>query len=148
MLTDSIKEIAGVLFVESKASFTDSDGNSKEVTAQAGIEPDRKGMDIAQSFGASSSYARKYALNGLFLIDDAKDPDSQEGNEKKSDSVQKPWLSEINFEAAKAKIIQGEEDVIKNLDKHYKIKKAYRSELEHLEAEVASKGFQEQFDIP
>lgn len=42
-------------------------------------------MDVAQSFGASSSYARKYALNGLFLIDDTKDADStnKHGNEKR-----------------------------------------------------------------
>jgi len=45
-------------------------------TAQAGIDPNRKGMDIAQSFGSSSSYARKYALNGMFLIDDTKDADA------------------------------------------------------------------------
>jgi hypothetical protein len=48
----------------------------RAVTAQAGIDINRKGMDVAQSFGSSSSYARKYALNGLFLIDDTKDPDS------------------------------------------------------------------------
>jgi hypothetical protein len=47
-----------------------------QVSACAGIDPNRKGMDIAQSFGASSSYARKYALNGAFLIDDTKDADA------------------------------------------------------------------------
>ena len=47
-----------------------------EVAACAGIDVNRKGMDIAQSFGASSSYARKYALNGMFLIDDTKDADA------------------------------------------------------------------------
>ena len=46
------------------------------VNAQAGINPQRKGMDIAQSFGASSSYAKKYALGNLFLLDDTKDVDS------------------------------------------------------------------------
>ena len=56
-----------------------------ECKAQAGINLNKKGMDVAQSFGASSSYARKYALNGLFLIDDTKDADStnKHGNEKK-----------------------------------------------------------------
>ena len=54
-----------------------SDGtDSMSVSAQAGIDPNKKGMDVAQSFGASSSYARKYALNGLFLIDDTKDADA------------------------------------------------------------------------
>lgn len=62
-------------YIETTATV--SDGESRvEVTAQAGIDPNRKGMDIAQSYGSSASYARKYALNGLFLIDDTKDPDS------------------------------------------------------------------------
>jgi hypothetical protein len=53
------------------------DGALEIVTkAQAGIDVARKGMDVAQCFGASSSYARKYALNAMFLIDDSKDADS------------------------------------------------------------------------
>lgn len=79
-ITDEIKEVGGLVFVEATVSITSKDGSSnigKFVKAQAGINPDRKGMDIAQSFGSSSSYARKYALNGLFLIDDTKDPDTQ-----------------------------------------------------------------------
>jgi hypothetical protein len=71
---DEIKEICGIPYVEATASIQKGD-EGRTVTAQAGINPDRKGMDIAQSFGASSSYARKYALNGLFLIDDTKDAD-------------------------------------------------------------------------
>ena len=75
IIFDEIKEISNIVFVESTARI--SDGNSTiEVKAQAGIDPTRKGMDIAQCFGASSSYARKYALNGLFLIDDTKDVDA------------------------------------------------------------------------
>ena len=53
------------------------------VSAQAGVDPNRKGMDIAQSFGSSSSYARKYALNGMFLIDDTKDADATNDHGKK-----------------------------------------------------------------
>lgn len=75
-IDDEVKEVAGIVFIESTAHLKSETGNAS-VKAQAGIDPDRKGMDIAQSFGASSSYARKYALNGLFLIDDsALDPDS------------------------------------------------------------------------
>ena len=44
-------------------------------------------MDIAQCFGASSSYARKYALNGLFLIDDTKDPDHTNTHDKEEKKV-------------------------------------------------------------
>jgi len=65
------------LFVEAIATIQNEKGQDVSVSAQAGINPNRKGMDIAQSFGSSSSYARKYALNGLFLIDDTKDPDTE-----------------------------------------------------------------------
>lgn len=74
-ITDEVKEVGGMVFVEAVATITDSDV-CQVVKAQAGIDPNRKGMDIAQSFGSSSSYARKYALNGLFLIDDTKDADA------------------------------------------------------------------------
>jgi len=76
MLTDAIHEVAGVLFVDSKAKVWDSEGTSVEVHAQAGIDPSKKGMALEQTFGSASSYARKYALNGLFLIDDTKDADA------------------------------------------------------------------------
>jgi len=74
-LSDSIHEIFGLVYVESKVRVS-SGTEEITVTAQAGIDPNRKGMDIAQSFGSSSSYARKYALNAMFLIDDTKDADS------------------------------------------------------------------------
>lgn len=75
IIEDEVKEVGGIVFIEATASIQ-KDMEGRAVTAQAGIDINRKGMDIAQSFGSSSSYARKYALNGLFLIDDTKDPDS------------------------------------------------------------------------
>jgi len=80
-ITDEVKEVGGMVFIEAIATLKTPNqmGNeilSTSVKAQAGIDPNRKGMDIAQSFGSSSSYARKYALNGLFLIDDTKDADA------------------------------------------------------------------------
>ena len=74
-ITDEVIEVGGLVFIEAIARLDDGK-EQVEVRAQAGINPDRKGMDIAQSFGSSSSYARKYALNGLFLIDDTKDADA------------------------------------------------------------------------
>jgi len=74
-ISDMVHEVSGIPFVESQVSVFDGT-DSFSVTAQAGIDPNRKGMDIAQCFGASSSYARKYALNGMFLIDDTKDADA------------------------------------------------------------------------
>ena len=52
------------MYVESTAMITDGT-KMQAVKAQAGIDPNRKGMDIAQAFGSSSSYARKYALERL-----------------------------------------------------------------------------------
>jgi len=67
-LTDDIKTAGPITYVESTATLC-HEGDCVSVTAQAGIDINRKGMDIAQSFGSSSSYARKYALSGLFLLD-------------------------------------------------------------------------------
>lgn len=76
IIEDQVKEVAGIVFIESRVTIQ-KDMEGRAVTAQAGIDINRKGMDVAQCFGASSSYSRKYALNGLFLIDDsALDPDA------------------------------------------------------------------------
>lgn len=80
---DEVKEVGGLTFIEATASIQ-KDMEGRTVTAQAGIDINRKGMDIAQSFGSSSSYARKYALNGLFLIDDTKDPDATNDHQTKA----------------------------------------------------------------
>lgn len=74
-ISDKVATIGSYTFIEASATITNSEGQGITVTAQAGVT-ERKGMDLAQSFGSSSSYARKYALNGLFLIDDTKDADS------------------------------------------------------------------------
>lgn len=78
VLTDESKELCGIPVVIATAKFTDNNGKETVVKAEAGVEVSKKGMDIAQTFGTSSSYARKYALNGLFLIDDSKDADTDE----------------------------------------------------------------------
>ena len=74
-LSDEIKTAGNIMYVETTARLC-HEGDFMSVTAQAGIDPNRKGMDVAQSFGSSSSYSRKYALGGLFLLDDSKDPDN------------------------------------------------------------------------
>ena len=84
-ISDEIKEVGSLVYVEAIATLSDGAKNIM-VKAQAGINPDRKGMDIAQSFGSSSSYARKYALNGLFLIDDTKDADATNGADTQSNA--------------------------------------------------------------
>jgi hypothetical protein len=81
-ISDEIKSTGNVIYCESIVSLTLPDGIVIKTTACAGIEPNRKGMDIAQSFGSSSSYSRKYALSGLFLLDDTADSDATNTHDK------------------------------------------------------------------
>lgn len=79
ILSDSIEEINGRVYVKATATIYDTETNeSLSVYAYARETESKKGMDEAQLTGATSSYARKYALNGLFLLDDTKDADSEE----------------------------------------------------------------------
>lgn len=76
-LTDTIELIGDRYYVKATAIIIDTaDGNMISVEAYAREEESKKGMDGSQVTGASSSYARKYALNGIFAIDDTKDSDS------------------------------------------------------------------------
>ena len=74
-LSDEIEAIGTRHYVKATATFSKSE-EIVTVTAYAREEETKKGMDAAQITGACSSYARKYALNGLFLIDDTKDADA------------------------------------------------------------------------
>lgn len=78
VLSDSIVRVENRYYVEATAMLIDveSDSANIEVSAYAREEETKKGMDSSQVTGASSSYARKYALNGLFNIDDTKDSDN------------------------------------------------------------------------
>jgi hypothetical protein len=96
IIEDEVKEVGGIVFIEATASIQ-KDMEGRAVTAQAGIDINRKGMDVAQSFGSSSSYARKYALNGLFLIDDTKDPDATNDHSPKVAAVVKTKPTDEQF---------------------------------------------------
>lgn len=76
-LSDQIIDKNGRYYVEASVTFI-HEKFTQVVTAYAREEQEKKGMDGAQVTGAASSYARKYALNGLFLIDDTKDADTQD----------------------------------------------------------------------
>ena len=75
-ISDEIKEIGGRFYVEATATLINSAGETISAKGCAREEETKKGMDEAQITGAVSSYARKYALNGLFAIDDGVDADS------------------------------------------------------------------------
>lgn len=78
-ISDEIVEICGKSYIKANAVLTDvEEEKSVNVTAFAREEENKKGMDASQITGCASSYARKYALNGLFAIDDTKDGDYNE----------------------------------------------------------------------
>ena len=86
---DTIEYIGQRYYLVATISFVDVETGEKiTVKARAREEENKKGMDGSQITGASSSYARKYALSGLFLIDDNKDADSNEYH--KQNDQQKP----------------------------------------------------------
>ena len=77
LLSDETKVEEGRHYIVATATFVDTDnGENVCVKAQAREDENKKGMDGAQLTGSTSSYARKYALNGLFCIDDTKDSDA------------------------------------------------------------------------
>lgn len=122
-------EVGMMPFIESRAILHSPDGNV-EAKAQAGIDPNRKGMDIAQSFGSSSSYARKYALNGLFLIDDTKDPDATNTHDKPTTSnPKKAWLNEGTAEYSKAVAFLEKGGNIEKIKENFNISKAVLAKL-------------------
>lgn len=84
-LSDEIVIIGEASYVKAKAIVFDADGTGTiSTTAYAQIATDKKGMDVAQMTGSASSYARKYALNGLFAIDDSEDIDGIDHSDKKT----------------------------------------------------------------
>ena len=123
-VSDSVNEVSGIPYIESMVII--SNGETQIVTtAQAGIDPNRKGMDIAQCFGASSSYARKYALNGMFLIDDTKDPDATNQHGNTSTPVKEKPSLKVLTDDIKAKMIaavaSGKRDVVEKSLVNYKV---------------------------
>lgn len=100
-ISDEIIEVTGRVYVKATATITDGT-NSQQVTAFAREADTKKGMDPSQVTGASSSYARKYALNGLFCIDDAKDPDTDEYQKMAGRSAKKDKDETISFGTASA----------------------------------------------
>ncbi len=99
-ISDEIVQVGDRFYVKATATFSDGplmkDANVS-VTAYARESLDKKGMDSAQITGAASSYARKYALNGLFLIDDTKDADNQDN---RSSEASKPSMKPYEVKRA------------------------------------------------
>lgn len=95
LLTDEVVVIGNRTYVKAAAKLIDTESDGVvEVDGYAREDESQKGKDVAQITGSCSSYARKYALNGLFALDDAKDadamPPAQQQAEKPAGSSQDP----------------------------------------------------------
>lgn len=96
MVTDSIEFIEGRFYVKATAKIVETETGSIETcSAFAREEDSKKGMDSAQLTGATSSYARKYALCGLFAIDDSIDTDSTNGESEAKGKQQKTASKQV-----------------------------------------------------
>lgn len=112
-IQDSIDLIGDRFYVKATATITDGK-EQLSTSAYARESLDKKGMDASQVTGATSSYARKYALNGLLAIDDTKDADTMDNSKKQ---VQQTQETVYNWQTLKARATQGgisEDDL-----KHY-----------------------------
>lgn len=109
LITDDIVQIGERYYVRATATIYDADGSYISNSALAREEAVKKGMDASQITGATSSYARKYALNGLFAIDDTKDADAtnkgQDEPKPAKATAQPAFTDEIRTALAKAQTV-------------------------------------------
>ena len=98
VVSDDVVLVGDRVYVKATVSISDGE-NSIEATAFAREPLSKKGMDEAQVTGATSSYARKYALNGMFLIDDTKDSDSHDNsNHVVLSETDKQWIEAVKID--------------------------------------------------
>lgn len=130
LIDDEIVQIGERYYVKATAKITDG----REIVSATAYarEPDtKKGMDESQITGATSSYARKYALNALLCIDDTKDADTMDNSKK---PVQQTQETVYNWKTLKARATQGgisEEDLVHYVTETLKVKKPSELTQEH-----------------
>lgn len=140
-ITDDLIMIGERYYIKATAIITDGE-NQESSNGFAREEESKKGMDGSQVTGASSSYARKYALNGLFCIDDNKDSDyTNIGNSTKEESKAKPTeKAEAVSQTDLAKRVQTDVMVISDIDdlrEYWKNHSEYHTNEELLKIFVA-----------
>ena len=149
-LSDTIKHVGERYYVEATATLYDVETDGCiSVSAYAREEETKKGMDSSQITGAASSYARKYALNGLFNIDDTKDSDSTNEGEDKHKTSPKPKAEPKNdFQAQLKELMNTSKGKItgtmiaETMERKFSKRKANELNLEQFKALV--KDLQEQ----
>lgn len=116
VLADEMVEVCGRVYVKATASLYDNEADAwlVNVSAYAREADSKKGMDESQVTGTASSYARKYALNGLFLLDDTKDADTDEykmqtdskdeaGMQKQAQKIGKMKISDVKVKSLESR---------------------------------------------
>jgi hypothetical protein len=122
-LNDELVQVGDRYYIKATASVSDGE-NTVSAVAYARESLEKKGQDQSQITGTASSYARKYALNGLFLIDDTKDADTDEyAKSTKSARATKEKVAPaikngINFQAVREKL--GEIDTVDALEAYWR----------------------------
>ena len=106
-ISDEMVLIGDRYYIKATATLRNGD-EAVSVTAYAREEAEKKGMDSSQITGAASSYARKYALNGLFLIDDTKDSDATNEHGKGEAANSNPKGNQVN--TLKEKLVSKKEE--------------------------------------
>ena len=116
-ISDTIEQVSDRYYVKATATIHDPDSDKSISSTAYAREPlDVKGMSDSQITGAASSYARKYALNGLFLIDDTKDPDTDEArNEADARAKRQAKKSPDAFPEVPATIGEKEQNILKEM---------------------------------
>ncbi len=141
-MSDDVVMVGDRIYI--KATITLTDGTESITNTAYAREPLlKKGMDESQISGTASTYARKYALSGLFLIDDAADPDSMDDSKKKKEESKpeeandKPWYNDLDdhIDWMKLQIKEGStaDKIISELTKTYKVNKKVRETIKELE---------------
>lgn len=104
-LDDTVSQLGDHFYIRATATLYDLDDDTKMTVSASARESDaKKGMDSSQLSGTASSYARKYCLNGLFLLDDSKDADTNEFHHETSVSSLEALKKTVKSECKKAGI--------------------------------------------
>jgi hypothetical protein len=127
--SDDIVLVGNYVFLKATYVLTNKEGEKETATAFARHDDDKKGMDGSQVTGSTSSYARKYALNGLFAIDDSKDADTEENaNERKAAESAELVIKALVEKVAQCNT-QDELKALYNANPDYKTNDAFRNAL-------------------
>lgn len=137
-LNDDIVFIEGRYYIKATATLTNMDGKSFSVSALAREQESKSGMDASQLTGSTSSYARKYALNGLFCIDDTKDADTMDNTNEGHHAApapkqedERPWMTEKQMQDIIKRIQKGDLSVVEKAKAAFRMKKEYRERIEN-----------------